>query len=238
MMLPLLAALLLAPAARAASEARSQSAQPVAGSVVRSKEWIVRRGKAREEEFIGDVRYDSSGVKLSADWALFQQASKDWKARGGVVLRKDLENGDVIVARGQTARYSEATKAGALEPAPGARIPFTRTPADGTEPDHGEGEHLTWRGEEWAALSGRARVWGPRLQAWADVARYEPPARKLSLRGGRPVARKVDEDGGWTTALKADEIDAIDSPRRLQARGRVRGWLIFKGEGKFTEKPR
>jgi lipopolysaccharide export system protein LptA len=232
MILLLLAVLLPAPAARA------QSAQPVAGSVVRSKEWIVRRGKTREEEFIGDVRYDSSGVRLSSDWALFQQASRDWKARGNVVLRKDLANGDVIVARGRTARYSEADKAGALEPAPGERIPFTRTPADGSEPDHGEGERLTWRGEEWAALSGRARVWGPRLQAWADTARYEPPAKTLSLRGGRPVARKVDEEGGWTTALKADEIDAVDSPRRLRARGKVRGWLIFKDEAKFTEKPR
>src|SRR6185312_16210946 len=198
----------------------AQPAQAVAGSVVRSKEWIVRRCKAREEEFIGDVHYDSSGLKLSSDWA----------------LRKDLENGDVLTAKGQTARYNEETKAGRLDPEEGRRILFTRAPADGSEPDHGEGAVLTWQGEQWAALSGRARVWGPRLQAWADTARYEPPAKRLSLRGGRPVARKVDEDGGWTTALKADEIDAVDSPRRLEARGRVRGWLIFKDEGKFTEK--
>lgn len=230
--------LLLAAGARAASEANMHSASSVAGSVVRSKEWIVRRGKTREEEFVGDVRYDSAGVKLSADWALFRQESRDWKARGNVVLRKDLENGDMITARGQTARYSEATKAGTLFPAAGERILFTRTPASGEEPDHGEGAQLDWEGGEWAALSGRARVWGPRLQAWADTARYEPPRKRLTLRGGRPVARKVDEDAGWTTAMKADEIDAVDSPRRLEARGKVRGWLIFKDEGKFTEKPK
>lgn len=234
MIAPLLAVWLLAPA----TAARAQSAAAAAGSVVRSKEWIVRRGKTREEEFVGDVRYDSAGVKLSSDWALFQQASRDWKARGRVVLSKNAENGDVITASGETARYSEATKAGSLEPKAGERIPFTRTPADGSEADHGEGAHLTWQGEEWAALSGRARVWGPRLQAWADTARYEPPTKRLTLRGGRPVARKVDEEGGWTTALKADEIDAVDSPRRLEARGKVRGWLIFKDEAKFTEKPR
>jgi len=232
MSLPLLAGLALAFAA----SAKAQPAQAVAGSVVRSKEWIVRRGKAREEEFIGDVHYDSSGLKLSSDWALYKQAAKEWSARGSVALRKDLENGDVLTAKGQTARYNEETKAGRLDPEEGRRILFTRAPADGSEPDHGEGAVLTWQGEQWAALSGRARVWGPRLQAWADTARYEPPAKRLSLRGGRPVARKVDEDGGWTTALKADEIDAVDSPRRLEARGRVRGWLIFKDEGKFTEK--
>jgi hypothetical protein len=218
-----------------AAGARAQPASSVAGSVVRSKEWIVRRGKAREEEFVGDVRYESAGTKLAADWALFRQETQAWKARGNVVLRKDLENGDVVTARGQTARYSEATKIGALEPAPGERIEFLRRPAEG-EPDHGDGARMDWQGGDWAALSGRARVWGPRLQAWADVARYEPPARKLLLRGGRPVARKVDEDGGWTTALKADEIDATDSPRRLEARGKVKGWLVFKGESKFTEK--
>ncbi|HXT01550.1 MAG TPA: hypothetical protein VN915_12810 [Elusimicrobiota bacterium] len=234
MTLPLLAALALA----LGPSASAQGAAPVAGSVVRSKEWIVRRGKEREEEFIGDVRYDSSGVKLSSDWALFRQATREWKARGNVALRKEVENGDVITAKGETARYNEATKAGTLDPEAGKRILFTRAPADGTEPDHGEGAVLTWDGDRWAALSGRARVWGPRLQAWADTARYEPPAKKLSLRGGRPVARKVDEDGGWTTALKADEIDAVDSPRRLEARGKVRGWLIFKDEGKFTEKPK
>lgn len=226
---PLLLPLLLAAGARA------QPASSVAGSVVRSKEWIVRRGKEREEEFVGDVRYESAGTKLSADWALFRQESRDWTARGRVVLRKDMDDGDVITARGETARYNEATKAGTLLPGSGERIAFTRAPAQG-EPDRGEGDRLEWRDEDWAALVGRARVWGPRLQAWADSARYEPPSKKLLLRGGRPVVRKVDEDGGWTTALKADAIDATDSPRRLEARGKVRGWLAFKDEGKLTEK--
>ena len=30
---------------------------PVAGSLVRSKQWVIRRGDNREEEFIGEVRY-------------------------------------------------------------------------------------------------------------------------------------------------------------------------------------
>ena len=221
-----------------ASGASGQAAGSVAGSVVRSKEWIVRRGKTREEEFVGDVRYDSAGVRLSADWALFRQASRAWTARGNVVLRKDLGDGGVITSRGETARYSEAAKDGTLEPAPGKRIVFARAPADGSAPDRGDGARLDWEGGDWAALSGRARVWGPRLEAWADVARFEIPAKRLTLRGGRPVARKVDEEGGWTTALKADEIDATDAPRRLEARGRVRGWLIFRDEGRLTEKRR
>jgi len=41
--------------------AQAQAPAPKAvGSVVRSKEWIVRRGAKREEEFIGNVRYELS----------------------------------------------------------------------------------------------------------------------------------------------------------------------------------
>ena len=210
-------------------------ASSAAGSVVRSREWIVRRGASREEEFVGEVRYDAAGSHFSSDWALFRQESRDWSARGNVVLRKDLDDGDVVTGRGGSVRYNEATRSGTLEPAPGARVEFVRAPADG-EPDRGESARLDWEGESWAALGGGVRVWGPRLQAWADSARYEFPARALLLRGGRPVARKVDEDGGWTTALKADRIDATYSPRRIEARGGVKGWLVFKGEKKLTEK--
>src|SRR5580692_7467039 len=87
--------------------ARAQSAQKVAGSVVRSKEWIVRRGKAREEEFSGAVRYDAAGTKLSADWALYRQAPNDWKARGHIAVRRELSGGDVVETVGEKAWYDE-----------------------------------------------------------------------------------------------------------------------------------
>jgi hypothetical protein len=209
----------------------------LAGAVVRSKEYIVRRGGTREEEFSGDVRYEAAGTRLTSDWALFRPDSKEWSARGRVALRKELEDGVVVAAKGERARYNTDAMVGSLEPAPGARVELTRQPPEG-EPDRGEGARLDWAGEKWAELRGGARVSGPRLQAQADVARYDMPAKRLALRGGRPVARKVDEEGGWTTALKADEIDAADSPRRIEARGKVKGWLVFKDEKKLEEKVR
>lgn len=212
--------------------AASASAEPrpsAVGAVVRSKEWIVRRGASREEEFAGDVRYEAAGTRLSADWALYRHESRDWTARGDVRVSKTLEGGDVVEARGASARYDEASGGGTLLPAAEGRVAFTRTPPQGA-PDRGEGRRLDWESDRAATLSGSARVWGPRLEAWADSARYERAGRTLILRGGRPVLRKVDEEGGWTTALKADEIRAVDSPRRIEASGGVRGWLIFKDE--------
>jgi hypothetical protein len=202
---------------------------PSAAAVVRSREWIVRRGKEPEEEFKGDVRYDAAGTHLSADWALHRRARREWEARGRVVLRRVLKDGTVVEADGETARYDERTRAGTLLPAPGGLVRLTRAPPTG-EPDRGEGARLDWSGESEATLSGSARVWGPRLALWADSARFERDAQRLTLDGGRPVLEKVE--GEWTTALKADRIVATQTPRRIQARGGVRGWLIFKDQAR------
>lgn len=220
-----LAALLCAPAKAAQST-------PVAGSVVRSKEWIIRRGDSREEEFIGDVRYESAGTRLTSDWALFRHASRTWQARGAVALRRVTEDGTVFSARGEKASHEEDTKRGFLEPEPGAKVVFTRTPP-GLEPDHGESGRVSWNGEREVTLSSGARVWGPRLELAADEAVYERGLGRLTLNGGRPVLRKVE--GDWTTALKADRVVAVESPRRIEARGRVKGWMIFKDQARLKE---
>ena len=200
-------------------------------AVVRSKEWVVRRGKQKEEEFIGDVRYQSAGTQLTADWALYRHGPKDWNAKGKVKVRKELSNGDLIEARGEQARYDETARAGRLEPAPGKRVSFARTPAEGGPPDEGEGDRLSWEGEDAALLSGRARGWGPRAEFWSDEARWTARDRSLRLSGHRPVLHKLE--GEWTIALKADRIQATDSPRRIAADGSVRGWIYFKDREKL-----
>jgi len=90
---------------------------------------------------------------------------------------------------------------------------------------------------EAAAFSARACPWGARYDFWADEADYaQIPDRRVTLTGGRPVLRKIEEDS--SLALKADRIVAVASTRRVEADGRVKGWLTFKDEGKFTEKPK
>ncbi|MDD5304639.1 MAG: hypothetical protein PHS14_16210 [Elusimicrobia bacterium] len=212
--------------------AAESTASPVAGSVVRSKEWVIRRGASKEEEFIGNVRYESAGTRLTSDWALFKHADRTWQARGAVTLRRETSDGTLFEARGQKAGHDEASKNGFLEPAPGERVLFTRTPA-GLEPDHGESGRVSWNGESRVTLSAGAKVWGPRLELAADEAVYEKAAGRLTLNGGRPVLRKVE--GEWTTALKADTVVATESPRRIEARGRVKGWMIFKDRDKLKE---
>lgn len=224
-LLPLLA-LLCAPVAA------ESGAAPVAGSVVRSKEWVIRRGENKEEEFIGSVRYESAGTRLTSDWALFKHSDRTWQARGAVAMRRETSDGTLFVARGQKAGHDESSKRGYLEPAPGERVLFTRTPP-GLEPDHGECGRVSWNGESQVTLSSGAKVWGPRLELAADEAVYAKAEGRLTLNGGRPVLRKVE--GEWTTALKADEVVATEAPRRIEAHGRVQGWMIFKDRAKLKE---
>ena len=203
---------------------------PVAGSVVRSKEWVIRRGENKEEEFVGDVRYQSAGTRLTSDWALFKHGDRTWQARGSVYLRRETNDGTVFEARGAKAGHDEDDRRGYLEPASGERVRFTRQPP-GLEPDHGESGRVVWNGENRMTLFGGAKVWGPRLELAADEAVYEKAQGRLTLNGGRPVLRKIE--GEWTTALKADEIVASESPRRIEAHGKVKGWMIFKDRDKL-----
>ena len=213
------------PAEKAAAAA-VKPAKNVAGSVVRSKEWIVRRGKARQEEFVGDVRYEAAGTKLTSDWALYRQGQNDWHARGNVYARREFEAGDAVETRGENAWYDENTLKGRLEPAPGVRVPVLHTPLQGG-PDHADGDHLSWIGQNVGILSGRTHGWGPRGEFWAEEARYDrllPADRSLTLTGNRPALHQFH--GGDDVAVKGDRIVAYDLPRRAVVTGRARGWII------------
>src|SRR6266705_1018048 len=83
------------------------AASPVAGSVVSSNEWKVRRGAEKEEEFIGDVRYRTGRTLLTADWALFRHATQDWRARGRVRVERMLDDGSALTADGDEAVFDQ-----------------------------------------------------------------------------------------------------------------------------------
>ncbi len=204
----------------------------VAGSVVRSEEFVIRRGVHREEEFIGKVRYESAGTRLTADWALFKNEDRAWQARGAVSVRRIASDGAMFEAHGEQAAHDDKSQDGFLNPAPGKRVLFSRTPAN-LDADHGESGRIAWNAESRLTFSGGVKVWGPRLELAAEEAVYEKTTGRLRLTGGRPVLRKVEAE--WTSALKADEVVATETPQRVEARGRVKGWMIFKDRRSFKK---
>ena len=205
---------------------RETSGRSVAGAVVRSREWIIRRGPQREEEFVGDVSYRKGPSLLTSDWALFKHESQTWQARGHVRLKLTLKSGDRVDVSGETAAYDQTTARGHLLGPKGARISFERFPSEGP-PDSGTARRLDWEGQQNARLTGQVHVWGPRLELWGDQADYAADHASLTLTGSRPVLHAL-QPGDWTGAVQADRIVALENPDRLQADGKARGWIRFK----------
>ncbi len=201
----------------------------VLGSVVTSREWVVRRAPDREEEFVGDVRYRSGPDDVRADWALYKHATEQWRARGHVSLSHKLESGDVMKGRGEEAFFNQKTQAGSLS---GPRGVDAERDVVGEAPDLAHAGRLEWRGRDSAALTDGVHLWGPRIETWADRGDYDGATSLLTLTGGRPVLRKFAAAGGeWTGALKADAISAARKTSMMTAQGDVVGWLEFPGGG-------
>jgi len=207
--------------------------EPVAGSVVQSREWIVHRGAHESEEFKGDVRYHAGPNVMRADWALYKHDGKTWNLKGHVRAERTLTSGDVVTAKGESAFYDGISRDGWLTGKDGVFL--TRQPADGSAPDHAVAGRLDWQGEKEAVLTGDVHAFGPRLESWSDKARYLAAGHETIFSGGRPVARKLF--GDWTGALKADEIKTYDSPRRMTADGRVVGWIEFPRKSAARKAP-
>jgi lipopolysaccharide export system protein LptA len=195
------------------------------GSVVRSKEWVIRRSPHREEEFVGEVSYRKGPSLLTSDWALFKHEPQTWKARGRVRLRHELESGDRVEVSGETADFDQKSGRGSLLGLKDGAVSYSRVPLEG-EPDLGSARRLEWEGQERIRLIGDVKVWGPRLAVQGDRADYEALAGRLTVTGGRPVVQVLQ--GDWTGAVQGDVVTALRRPERLHADGAARGWIKFK----------
>ncbi|MBI5241599.1 MAG: hypothetical protein HY926_14090 [Elusimicrobia bacterium] len=213
------------PWAQAEAPAGGDGAKTVVGSVVRSKEWVMRRTPHREEEFVGEVSYRKGPSLLTSDWALFRHEPQLWDARGHVRLQHVLRSGDRIDVSGETAQFDQKSARGRLLPSRDGLVSYSRTPP-GEAPDQGSAQRLEWEGQERVSLVGKVQLWGPRLAAQGDRADYEAAAGRLAVSGGRPVVQVLQ--GDWTGAVQGDVVTALRRPDRLHADGRTRGWIKFK----------
>lgn len=203
-------------------------ADKVAGSVVTSREWEVKRVPGHEEEvFSGDVHYHAGANDVRADWALYKHGTQQWRARGNVKVQHALDSGDVMHGSGDEAFFNQKNDDGSLEGKAGVSL---EREVPGEEPDFAHAGRLSWQGQEWATMTGGVHEWGPRIAAWADRGDYDGKTSLLTLTGGRPVLQKFIGAGtDWVGAVKGDTITASRLDNRLSAQGRVVGWLVFKG---------
>ncbi len=250
MRLPLLCVILLSGGTAA------QEKSPWAGTVVRSKEYVVRREPRRQEEFIGEVYYNQLNRTATSDWALYDHEDKIWKARGRVHAEMRAEDGEFFLADGHEARHDLKTRLGDLrgKEEPGAApaaglsaagttraendmrvVRIERRAAGGGEPDILTARKLRWKeGAREAELDGDVRLEGAQAESRAHRALYRHEGRSLALSGGRPVCRvksaqaAAEAKPAWQGAIQADALDAGLKSRSLNASGSVRGWVEFQ----------
>ncbi len=238
--------------------AAAEEKSPWAGTVVRSKEYVVRREPRRQEEFIGEVYYNQLNRTATADWALYDHEDKLWKARGHVHAEMRAEDGEIFLADGHEARHDLKTRLGDLrgKEEHGSMVRIERRAAGGEGPDILTARILRWKeGAREAELEGGVRLEGAQADSRAHRALYRHEDRSLALSGGRPVcrvrsaqapaalsaegARPRSEDGAplaaapegkplWQGAIQADSLDAGLKNHSLRASGSVRGWVEFQ----------
>jgi hypothetical protein len=237
-------------------------AEKVAGSVVTSQEWQVKRGTNTVEYFTGDVHYHANKNEIYSDRARFDHNSQNWFLNGHVQATRKEDSGEFWQAFGEHGFYNQDNQTGWLRPDSKAKqVPMVRYPLIGL-PDHATANWVRWMGESKTILIGSVHSKGPRLESWSDKTTIlESPGlktdcslRRVILTGSRPVARKFAQDqNDWQSAIKADilrtkdphpskqESSKDDNPMfcgedRFVALGHARGWIIFHNSKKKKSK--
>lgn len=199
----------------------------LAGSVVRSEEWVVHRGADTIEEWTNKVSYRNQGREFQADWAERRHTEERWRARGNIRTSWTLADGTVLKARGNEARHEGVGNTGLMKPLSGRMLEFERKLPTEVEPDRGESRELSWDlAKHRILMKGDVRTWGPSGRSWSQQADYDTEKRTLLLTGQRPVLVSGAKD--WNGAVQAEIIEANDRPGRVAAQGKVRGWIVFE----------
>ncbi|MBI5242377.1 MAG: hypothetical protein HY922_01680 [Elusimicrobia bacterium] len=203
---------------------------PLVGSVVRSREYVIRRAPTKQEEFIGDVSYRRASRSARADWALFDHASQVWKLRGSVHGEDRLKDRSGLSVDGHEAVHNVDTGLGELRgQGENGLVTLIRNKPGPEATDRAYARKLSWDQKGGTLrLLGDVRLDSPMGEAAAWTALYRHSDRSLTLTGGPPLV--APRQRGWQAAAQADEIRATERPQKIQAAGSVRGWLFFPPE--------
>lgn len=211
------------------------------GMVVRSDEYVVHRAEGEVEEFIGNVYYRHHNRQMQSDWAQWDHRTELWQARGHVHGQYAMQSGDRLEAWGDRAEHRMAARQGRLSGEnPQTMIRYQHEIATGTPPTMLPMEHGTARAMEWdearnsIKLTGDVHGIGPEGEVWSEEALYRDEDRTLHLTGRRPVV--AYQEPQWNGAIQGDTMKAEKERSRMDADGRVRGWIVFAEAGTRNSK--
>lgn len=194
----------------------------LAGGVVRSEKWTIRRDKG-EEEFEGNVSYHKDEYDFKSDWALYRKKQGHWQARGSLVGVRTWENGNRTECYGSRGEYFQNTGEGAVFSDPPERVRIVHHDLlEGTWQSFSD-KALANEKESLLTLSGNVATHGDKSHSLSDTAVYDNTTSMITFTGGPPVVWGLRDN--YTIALQARIIKVFRSAGDMKASGNVRGWF-------------
>ncbi|MFH1618342.1 MAG: hypothetical protein ABIG11_00395 [bacterium] len=212
------------------SKKTSFSSPSLAGGVVRSEKWIIRRDKG-EEEFEGNVSYNQGGHQFKADWALYRKNLGRWDAKKNIYGSRLWPDGSRTQCYGDSAEFFQESLPDGRQ-AGGRSIVYAgeslRVKLIHEEPSYGIWNSLSDKAvleqkNSTLHLSGNVFFTREDMQSWSDTAIYDNLSSTLFLTGGPPVMTGIRNK--YDLAMQAESITLLRYPEKITGRGNVRGWV-------------
>lgn len=199
----------------------------LAGTEIRSDEWIIRREKG-EEEFKGNVSLKQPGTAINADWALFNKNEQSWLLRGSVHGKRALKNQNEVEVWAHEMRHEIEGKKSQAQGRPGNPLRFKHV---STQTITGEALQADW--EDAAGLltlQKRVKLEGQTFRTKSETALISHQ-NKINLTGGPPILHAAEST--WETEIQAEEIEFDQKDKGLKTKGRTKGWIHWSSKPKI-----
>lgn len=220
----LLLCLTAAPHAGQSPQGKDKRDDILMGSVVKSDSWSMDRN-SDTEHFTGNVSFSNPGYRLRADEAVYYRGRREWSVKGGVAVRRSLEDGSTVDLACDRGRYAEdGDKAELFSGAEPVRSVYTAT--DGRQLKARSGRLLASGAEGLMTFETDFSLASENIVIVSSRAVYDNAAVSFLITGDRPLAAGVNED--YNFAMSADQLLFFRDSRDMKASGGVAGWVKDK----------
>ncbi len=202
------------------------------GSVVKSDRWTMDRA-ADQELFDGNVSFRNPKYTLKADRALYDRKARAWDIKGAVDVRRSFEDGTLVEAACDSARYLEDSETAFMER---GRLPVRMkyTAPDG-QALHGRSDRA--RAENRPGLmhfEGSFALSTENLDIYSMKGLYDRNSETFLITDSTPMA--VGKREGYDFAINSESIKFFKDSRDIKFYNNVTGWVKDNPEKPFAAK--
>ncbi|WP_428897842.1 hypothetical protein Dip518_000026 [Parelusimicrobium proximum] len=225
----------------------------ILGGIVKSDRWLIKKD-AQQEEFIGNVSYDTPKYKLKADRALSDRKNNIFTLNGRAYLMHKTDKGAVSELTGDKIVFNNNTGKGTVTSAKAPvsiiyTLPDYKIEADSRKADFNikkETADLTdnvrikyTTDEDFLLLFSDKAFFNRRAERAVFMGNVDAATSAYSILAGKAVADNLSNTvvfeerrpvatadvNNTKMALQSDKISIDTAKRKISAHGSIRGWI-------------